>query len=67
MNGVIGLPAVLTVEENWLKYSKVGDNLWVAVCRGKGVDRTPYQRHMTYRNGLIASEVSVFSRNEMKR
>jgi hypothetical protein len=31
MNVVIGLPAVLTVEENWLKYSEVGDTLWVGV------------------------------------
>jgi hypothetical protein len=24
------------VEENWLKYSKMGDTLWVAVFRGRG-------------------------------
>jgi hypothetical protein len=38
---------VLTVEENWLKYSEVGDTLWVGVWTGRGVDRTPYLRHMT--------------------
>jgi hypothetical protein len=48
MNVVIGLPAVLKVEENCLKYSEVGDTLWVAVFRGKGVDRTPYLRHMSF-------------------
>jgi hypothetical protein len=35
VRAVIGLPAVgyfvLTMEENWLKNSKVSDTLWVAV------------------------------------